>query len=94
MSDSTHNVFKMTEVALLHEFKKVLTDRMVAEELQRYEVGLREKITAQIEDLTIGRLETARDLLHARDEYCLYIKWNDAPSVLLKSSGGMKGDSC
>ena len=70
-----YNAGKMIETQLMIDIKSSLvdnlTDRMVDEFRERAEVEIRK----EVEQLTLGKVEYLRDMLHFRDEVRVYCEW-------------------
>jgi hypothetical protein len=76
------NSIKMLEDALNDTIKDALTEKLVKNELELYEIKLREMIKPVVYSLAIDGISNFKDFMSVRDELHVYIKWNDDNDII------------
>ena len=71
------NAVALIKEALDKEVKKILTDKIVEEQLDDYEKKLRKKIKPLVESISFDSIESINDQIRFRDELYVYLKWVD-----------------
>ena len=59
-----------------HEVKKGVTDRLVKEELARYETKLRPLVKAMVDKVSFKGSEMLKDDMRMRTELHVFLKWD------------------
>ena len=70
------NMIHMIESSLAHRIKKAVTDKLVEEELERFEKQVRERIEPIVESITLEGVTKMAYLVNIRDELRIYVKVN------------------
>jgi flagellar biosynthesis component FlhA len=64
--------------------KKTITEALVKKQLAGYEKELRSTIKGIVEQISFNHIEKMVNPTLARDEYALWIKWNNEDSKLIE----------
>ncbi len=57
--------------------KHVVTEQLVKEELDRFEVKLRERIESMVNKVSFDSIDSVHDALALRDELHVFLHWED-----------------
>lgn len=66
------------------EVKKTITERLVKDQLNAYEIHLRAIIRGIVDKISFEHIDKSLNVMEAREEYSLWIKWNDEERKLIK----------
>ena len=72
----------MAKEQLTQYIKEDLIDDLVKNELIDYENKIRPIIESEIEKVTLKGISNFRDMLEMRDEYRVYMKWDENDKIL------------
>ncbi len=68
-----YNVLSMAQVEMERGIKAAVTERIVQKYMDQIEAELRALVKAETDRITIGKIETFRDMRHIRDEVHVYV---------------------
>ena len=71
------NMVELLKAGLEDEVKKVVTERLVREQLKAYEKELRGIIKPVVESVSFKGIESIKDHMRLREELHVYLHWDD-----------------
>ena len=71
------NMVELLRNGVEAKVKKVITDKLVSEQLRAYEKELRKTIKPMVEDISFKEIKKVTDLMRLRDEVHVYLHWGD-----------------
>ena len=87
MATQTINHVEVLQRFLEIEVKKTITENLVKKQLEEYEKELRSTIREIVDQVSFEHITKFHSVEHAREEYALWIKWNDEEKKLTVNGG-------
>ena len=82
---NTLNHVQVLKENLEFKVKETITESLVKKQLEEYEKELRMVIKGLVEQISFSHIEQIKNHLKQREEYSLWIKWNDKESKNIES---------
>lgn len=82
---NTLNHVQVLKENLEFKVKETITESLVKKQLEEYEKELRMVIKGLVEQISFSHIEQIKNHLKQREEYSLWIKWNDEESKNIES---------
>ncbi len=86
MATGKINMVQIMQAHLESQVKETITEELVKKQLAEYEKDLRGLIKELFEGVVFDQMEEFRNITDQRDEFNLWIKWNDERKNLIKGS--------
>ena len=81
------NAIQILKLHLEKRVKRAITEQIIKERLKAYEGELRKIMAETLNEITFDIIENFRDFSGLKDEYNLWIKWNDKEKQLIERGG-------
>lgn len=77
------NAIEFLKEELMKSVKEALTERLVQEELARYEVKVRDLVKPYVAQITFESLKRVSDVMRAREELHVFLRIKDSAEQII-----------
>ena len=75
--DTRLNMVAILKESLEREIKEIVTERLIKELLEDFEVKARKEIKPLVDRISLKGIDSVKNMLHVREELHVFMHWDD-----------------